>query len=358
MRGGLGIQLAPWSSAGELLAVGESLRDVVDVVWVQDQMLARNVYVLLAGLAQAGCGVGSNVTYAVGRNPIEMASAAATISELLAPGRELVFGFGTGGALVGSLFEKRRPVTVAREAITLIRELWTGEPVELDAFPVLGQAMGYRPGATAKLTFGVERPPAIVVAGVGPQIQKVAATLADGMISASNLPPVSLAAFRCGRFEELSGLAAMRAARPADMPPLRLIYGINVSVSADREQARACARRQAALVASNPRLWGVLAAVGLDIDCAAAVKAAIDAGQGLDGASECVTAEFADSLIVSGTPEDCVGPIAELRAFAEAQGYDEFYIGAPLGPDPVEAAALLRREVIPEVWPERVAVAG
>jgi 5,10-methylenetetrahydromethanopterin reductase len=350
----LGIQLAPWSNSRELLAVGESLRDVVDVVWVQDQMLARNVYVLLAGLAQAGCGVGSNVTYAVGRNPIEMASSAATISELLAPGRELVFGLGTGGALVGSLFEKRRQVAVAREAIVLMRELWSGAAVELDAYPVLGEGMGYRPGAKAQLTFPVERPPAIVVAGVGPQIQKVAATLADGMISASNLPPVSLAAFRCGRFEELSGLAAMRAARPADAPPLRLIYGINVSVSADRGAARACARRQAALVASNPRLWGVLEAIGLDAECAADVKAAIDAGEGLAGAAERVTAEFADALIVSGTPEECVGPIAELRSLAAAQGYGEFYIGAPLGPDPAEAAGLLRREVIPEVWPERL----
>jgi alkanesulfonate monooxygenase SsuD/methylene tetrahydromethanopterin reductase-like flavin-dependent oxidoreductase (luciferase family) len=350
----LGIQLTPWSNSRELLAVGESLRDVVDTVWVQDQMLARNVYVLLAGLAQAGCGIGSNVTYAVGRNPIEMAASAATISELLAPGREFVLGLGTGGALVASLFEKRRQVAVAREAITLMRALWSGEAVELDAYPVLGEAMHYRPGAKAQLTFGVERPPAIVVAGVGPQIHKVTAQLADGMISASNLPPVSLAAFRCGRFEQLSGLAEMRAARPADAPPLRLIYGINVSVSADREAARACARRQAALVASNPRLWGVLEAVGLDTECAAAVKAAIDAGEGLAGASSCVTPEFADALIVSGTPEECVGPIAELRSLAEAAGYGEFYIGAPLGPDPAEAAELLRREVIPEVWPERL----
>lgn len=355
MRGGLGIQLAPWSSASELLACGETLRDDVDVVWVQDQMLARNVYVLLAGLAQAGCGVGTNVTYAVGRNPIEMAASAATITELLAPGREFVLGIGTGGALVNSLFDKHRPVAVAREAITLMRALWTGEPVELDAYPVLGQAMSYRSGAVARLTFAVERPPAIVVAGVGPKIQKVAATVADGLISASNLPTASRAAFLGGRFGELSGLAAMRAARPAGLPPLRLIYGLNVSVSADRALARACARRQAALVVSNPALWDDLAAVGLDIECAASVKAAVDAGLGLAAAAERVSAEFADALVISGTPEECVGPLIELRALAEAVGYDEFYVGAPLGPDPAEAAALLRREVIAEVWPERVA---
>jgi alkanesulfonate monooxygenase SsuD/methylene tetrahydromethanopterin reductase-like flavin-dependent oxidoreductase (luciferase family) len=356
MRGGLGIQLTPWSSAPELVAMGDALRDVVDVVWVQDQMLARNVYVVLGALAQRGCGVGTSVTYAIGRDPIEMASAAATISELVPDDREMVLGFGTGGALVDSLFAKTRPVTVAREAIVLMRALWTGEPVELDAFPVLGQRLGFRPGAVAKLTYPVARPPAIVVAGVGPKIQHVAATVADGMISASNLPTSSLAAFHTGRFAELSGLEAMRAVRPADAPPLRLVYGINVSVSADRERARAQARRQAALVAGNPALWDDLAAVGVDVESAAEVKAALDAGQGLAGAADRVSASLADALVVSGTPQECVGPLIELRKLAEAHGYEELYVGAPLGPDPKEAATLLRTDVIPEVWPERVAV--
>src|SRR5919108_2813049 len=74
----LGIQLAPWCRSNELVALGERLSDVVDTVWVQDQMLARNVYASLAALAHAGCGVGTNVACPIGRNPIEMASAAAT----------------------------------------------------------------------------------------------------------------------------------------------------------------------------------------------------------------------------------------------------------------------------------------
>jgi alkanesulfonate monooxygenase SsuD/methylene tetrahydromethanopterin reductase-like flavin-dependent oxidoreductase (luciferase family) len=358
MSARLGIQLAPWNTAKELVGMGESLRDAVEVVWVQDQMLARNVYVLLAALAHSGCGVGTSVTYAIGRDPIEMASAAATISELVREDREMVVGFGTGGALVNSLFRKDRPIAVTREAIVLMRALWTGEPVELDAFPVLGERLAFRPGAVAKLTYPVERPPAIVVAGVGPKIQHVAATVADGHIAASNLPTSSLAAFRTGRFAELSGLDAMRAARPADAPPLRLLYGINLSVSADRDGARAQARRQAALVAGNPALWDDLAAVGVDVESAGEVKAALDAGLGLDGAAERVSASLADALVISGTPEECIAPLVELRELAEAHGYDELYIGAPLGPDPVEAAALVRAELIPEVWPERVAGAA
>jgi 5,10-methylenetetrahydromethanopterin reductase len=45
--------------------------------------------------------------------------------------------------------------------------------------------------------------------------------------------------------------------------------------------------------------------------------------------------------------------MAELRALAAGQGYTDFYIGAPLGPDPAEAADLLVDSLVPALWPER-----
>jgi alkanesulfonate monooxygenase SsuD/methylene tetrahydromethanopterin reductase-like flavin-dependent oxidoreductase (luciferase family) len=349
----LGVQITPWSSSSELVELGRKLATVVDTVWVQDQMLARNVYALLGALAQGGCGVGTNVTYPIGRNPIEMASAAATIGELVPEGREVIVGMGTGGALVNSLFRKDHPITAVREALELMRGLWAGERVELDRFPVLGAALNYKPGAVAELTYPVERPPSIVMAGVGPMILSVAGAHADGLISPSNMPTLSRAAFRTGDFAEISGLDRARAARPDHLPPLRLIFGINVSVSADRARAREHARRQVTLVAGNPRLWPDLERVGLDLDSAAEVKEAFDAGLGIDGAAARCSDALADALIVSGTPEDCLPAIAELRDLATAEGYGEFYLGAPLGPDPREAADLLMSRVIPEVWPDR-----
>ena len=353
MSGALGVQITPWSSSRELVALGQRLATVVDTVWVQDQMLARNVYALLGALAQAGCGVGTNVTYPVGRNPIEMASSAATLAELVPEGREVVIGMGTGGALVNSLFQKDRPISAVREAIELMRDLWSGARVELDRFPTLGAALSYKPSAVAELTYAVERPPSIVLAGVGPKILAVAGAYADGLISPSNMPTLSRAAFLTGRFSEISGLALARAARDASMPSLRLIFGINTSVSADRKRAREHARRQVALVVGNPRLWPDLERVGLDLDSAGAVKEAFDAGLGIDGAAAKCSDALADALIVSGTPDECVPAIIELRDLAAAEGYTEFYVGAPLGPDPQEAAELLISQVIPQVWPER-----
>lgn len=354
----LGVQITPWRSSAELVAYGRRLSRVFDVIWVQDQMLARHAYTLLGALAQAGCGVGTNVTYPIGRNPIEMASAIATTAELLHEGRELVVGMGTGGALVNSLFRKEHPVSAVREAITLMRALWSGEGVELDRFPVLGGTVGFRPGAVATLTYPVARPPQIVVAGVGPQILSVAGECADGLISPCNLPTLSLAAFATGRFVELSGLDRARAARPAGAPPLRLIFGINVSVSRDGKLARSYARRQLALVVGNPKLWPDMAAVGLDLDSASEVKEAFDAGLGIEGAAARMSDTLTDALIVSGTPAECVGRMAELRDLAAGHGYEEFYVGAPLGPDPHEAAELLISELVPLVWPDRRAGAA
>jgi 5,10-methylenetetrahydromethanopterin reductase len=354
MSGTLGLQLAPWKRTNELVAVGETLREVVDIVWVQDQMLARNVYVVLTALAQTGCGVGTNVTYPIARNPIEMAATVATIGELVAEDARLEVGMGTGGALVSSLFDPGRAVTAVAEAIRLMRGLWRGDEVELDAYPTLGARIGFRPGAVAKLTFPVARQPSIVIAGVKPKIMRVASELADGLICPSNLPTMSIGAFRSGRFGELSGLDAAIAARPVDLAPLRLIYGINVSVAPDRDAARMYARRQVALVAGNPRLWPDLEAVGLDVESAAGVKAAFDAGLGVDGAAGRVSDSLCDGLIVAGTPDEVCERMIELRDLASAYGFGDFYIGAPLGPEPLDAARLLCSKVIGEVWPERM----
>lgn len=347
----LGVQLTPWCPATELLEAGRRLQGAVDKVWVQDQMLARNVYASLGALAAAGCGVGTNVTYPIGRNPIEMASALATISELVPADREVSVGMGTGGAVVNSLFQKSRPVGAVKEAIALMQGLWRGDDVALDDFPILGSTLGYRPGATARLTYPVPRPPAIILAGVGPQIMKVAAARADGLLSSSNFPTHCLAAFRSGRFRELSGIDAVMA-RVGERP-FKLVFGINTSVSLDGKAAREHARRQVALVLGNPALWPGIEAVGLDLESAQEVKAAFDEGLGIDGAASRVSETTTDALIVSGTPEECIEPMAELVGHARREGFTELYVGGPLGPDQIEAAGLLADVVVPAVWPGR-----
>ena len=130
-----------------------------------------------------------------------------------------------------------------------------------------------------------------------------------------------------------------------------------MSVSRDRAAARAHARRQLALVVGNPSCWPALSNVGLDVESAGEVKEAFDLGLGIEGASARLSDGLVDALLVAGTPDDCVERIATLRDLARKEGYEEFYLGAPLGPDPREAAELLLTQVVPQVWPDRQGVA-
>ena len=348
----LGVQVTPWSHIRDIVAVGETFGGQVDTIWVQDQMLARNVYVALAALAARGCGVGTNVTWPFGRNPIEMASSAATISELLAPGRTMTLGMGSGGALVSNLFRMEKRAAVVEESVLLMKALWSGAEVALDEYPLLGARIGFVSDAKAKLTYPVPQPPQLVIAGLGPRIVEIAAAHADGCIAASNLPIHSRAALESPVYDAISNTAPLRARAAAD-PNFRLHFGMNVSVSRDRGRARDHARRQVALIVGNPGMWKAMELIGLDVESAHAVKAAFDAGLGSDGACLKVAAAVVDSLIIAGTPEDVIEPLADLRAIATKHGYTDFFLGAPLGPDLREAAELLSSVVVPAVWPER-----
>jgi alkanesulfonate monooxygenase SsuD/methylene tetrahydromethanopterin reductase-like flavin-dependent oxidoreductase (luciferase family) len=352
---GVGVQIAPWSAAPEILAAARRLAGVVDIIWVQDQMLARNVYALLAGVAATSeVGVGTNVTFPFGRNPIEIAASAATIAELVPTRRPLVLGLGTGGALVNSLFARAQPITTVRESVALLRRLWAGDAVPLDDYPALGGVLGYRAGAVARLTFPVTRPIPILFAGIGPHILELAGEVADGIISASNCPTHSYAAFKSGKFDALAGLDYVQAGRAGQERPFRMVFGLNCCVSRDRAAAKAFARRQLALVAGNPALWPGLEAVGLDVDSARDVKAAFDRGEGIEGGVARMSDSLLDGLIVSGDPDEALIRLEELRGFARAAGYTDFYLGAPLGPSLTEAAEIIADVLVPELWPSRV----
>jgi alkanesulfonate monooxygenase SsuD/methylene tetrahydromethanopterin reductase-like flavin-dependent oxidoreductase (luciferase family) len=222
--------------------------------------------------------------------------------------------------------------------------------VALDDFPLLGRRLGYASGATARLSYPVPDAPKIVMACVGPRVMRIAADLADGFLCASNLPPHSRAALESGLDADVAKLVHDRAA--AD-PSFEMHYGMNVSVSADGDAARAHARRQAALIIGNPGMWPAMESIGLDVASAQATKAAFDDGLGVEGAARCVAQSVVDALIVSGSPDEVVEPLASLRAIARVRGYGHFFLGGPLGPDPAEAAGLLCDVVIPAIWPER-----
>lgn len=346
-----GIQLHGWAPGPQMVEVAEMAAGSFETVWVTDQLQSRGVATLLGAIAaRAGVGVGTAVTFPFGRNPLEMASTMATLAEFMPPGRQVSMGIGTGGGLVSALMARERPVERVAEFIRICRTLWRGEALRMGDHPLTCAALALHEDARAAFSWlPREADVRVVVAGAGPKVLEMAGELADGVICASNYPAHSLAAFRSGQFDAVSNLDALERGRQrSDLSKFTRIYGVNLSISADREAARTAARRQATLIVSQQPPEN-LHQVGFEPSDYAATRGAVKAGEGVNAAADLLPQEVADRLVVSGTPSDCIEALAELLDYAGAAGFTEAYIGAPVGPDPREAVELLTKHVLPEL---------
>ncbi|MGI8334454.1 LLM class flavin-dependent oxidoreductase [Actinomadura scrupuli] len=330
-----------------MVQVAELAAREFETVWVTDQLQSRSVAAVLGAVAaRTGAGVGTAVTFPFGRNPLEQASTMATLAEFMPPGRQVSMGIGTGGGLVSALMPRENPVESVTELIRLCRALWRGEYVRLGDYPVTCARLRMRPDGKVGFPWVDNAEVRVVVAGTGPKILEMAGEWADGVICASNFPAHSLAAFRSGQFDAVSNLDSLDRGRTrSDRAEFARIYGVNLSVSADRDAANAAARRQATLIVSQQPHEN-LQRVGFEQADYAATRAAVQEGAGVDRAAELLPQAIADQLVVSGTPDDCVSALGELLDHARGAGFTEAYIGAPVGPNPREAVELLTGRVL------------
>lgn len=345
-----GIQLHGWAKGPEMVDVAGVAAQSFSTVWLSDQLQSRGVAALLGAIAaRTGVGVGTAVTFPFGRNPLEMASTMATLAEFMPEGRQVSMGIGTGGGLVSSLMARENPIERVAEFISLCRALWHGESIRMGDYPRTCEALHLREDARASFTWASEPDVRIVVAGAGPRVLEMAGELADGVICASNYPAHSLAAFRSGQFDSVSNLDSLdRGRERSTRGEFARIYGINLSVSTDREAARTAARRQATLIVSQQPPEN-LSRAGFEPADYAETRAAVKAGDGVVAAADLLPQHVADNLVISGTPSDCIDALAEVLAYAKGAGFTEAYIGAPVGPDPREAVELLTSQVLPEL---------
>ncbi len=177
------------------------------------------------------------------RTPALIAQTAATIDAL--SGGRFVLGLGTSGPQViegwhGVPFTK--PLARTRDVIEICRKVWSGDRVTHEGKAVtlpLPADEGTGLGKPLKLTNKPLRSDIpIVVASIGPKNVELTAELADRWQPIHFVPD---------RFQQVWGdaLAAGRAKRPADLPPLDIIAGGPVAlgdgpeVTEAREAARA-----------------------------------------------------------------------------------------------------------------------
>lgn len=250
-------------------------------------------------------------------HPAVVAQAFATLGCLF-PGR-VILGVGTGESLnevpaTGRAWPEPRERTARlREAVTLIRRLWTEERLSFE-----GEFF-----RTAKATIydRPERPVPIYVAGAGPVIAKYAGQTADGFICTSGKAP------ELYRETLLPNVAAglQASGRPVDAIE-RLI---EMKVSFDTERARAL---------EDTRHWAALA-------LSAEEKVSIEDPLEMERLADRLPVErAAKRWIVSTDPDEHVEAI---RPYVEL-GFEHLVFHAP-GPDQARFLRLYARDVLPRL---------
>jgi len=149
--------------------------------WNDAQGNSSFVWSVLGALSQATpeLPISTMVTCPILRiNPVILAQAAATAAVLLQG--KFVFGVGTGENLNEHVWGAPWPaaherIARLREAIDLMRLLWTGENIDFEG--------EYYRAVNARLYTLPQEPPPVYVSGFAPQSTELAAEIADGFVT-------------------------------------------------------------------------------------------------------------------------------------------------------------------------------
>lgn len=293
----LGLLMAGHSNASvhaDLAAFVEEL-GFTDV-WIADERFYREAYSLLTMIAlrTKRINVGPCVTDPFSRHAALTAMAIYTLDEI-SNGRAIL-GLGAGVSGFAEMGTQRpKPVRALRESIELIRALATGEEVTYAGEVVKFDAgkLGFKPGRA-------DLP--VWIAGNGPQVQQMAAKIADAVIMEACGNALEARSFAARIYE--SAVAVGR--KPQDV---HLVARLNVSLSDDAADAYDALRlRSARTLASGRTHFDTLDAQGLSVPASVREKVAHVAYKEGAPPYEAIRAEISDEMIraisLVGTPAD------------------------------------------------------
>jgi 5,10-methylenetetrahydromethanopterin reductase len=169
-----------------LIAIARQAEELgFHTLWYADERFYRETYIGLAAcaLATSRLGLGPAVTDPFTRHPALTAAAIASLDEL--SGARAVLGYGAGLSGFHNLgLRHRRPALALREAIHVIRRLWSGERVTFE-----GAVIFIRDG---RLNFPARAGIPIYLAADGPHTLRLAGEAADGVILSHCASPLIL----------------------------------------------------------------------------------------------------------------------------------------------------------------------
>ncbi len=274
------------------------------------------------GAATTALEVGVGVAPIWTRSPAQLAMAAATLQE--ATGGRFVLGLGvshpaTMGRWHGA--EVTRPLTAARETLTILRQADAGTPTDL-----AGQVQSSRRFRLAI----TPRPPALRLhlAAMGPRMLELAGTMADGVLLNWSCPQAMADAGA-----RVRAAAATAGRDPADV---EVAAYVRVAVADDPDAARAALAAQIGQYAALPAYASHFAQQGLG-DAVTRVKAAHKQGANAAGLAEALGTPALEALGFAGTPADAAGGF--LDGLRDAELDHAVLRVVVVGDDPVDGVA-------------------
>ena len=280
--------------------------------WRKHSFEARSSTAILAVIAnqtkriRLGWGIISPYT----RHPVQIAMEARVMQDLA--GDRFLLGLGASKIFMREIGEgegeKVGPATVMRESIEIVKGVLTG-----DAFQYQGKVFQASVPSLKTDAHSPRSVPPIYVAGTGPVLQKMAGSIADGLLTASITTPA---------FVRYSRNNMEEGARKAGKDPGKLILGSVIvgSIGRDLVKGREGAREQAAMYLANKvqNIKGsadvLLESAGLTFQELQPIADAMEKS-GRKAAARAVTDEILNKVCaITGTPEECVQRIEEYRA--------------------------------------------
>jgi 5,10-methylenetetrahydromethanopterin reductase len=281
--------------------------------WRKHSMEARSCTALTVLIARETkrINVGWGIISPFTRHPVQIAMEARVMQEVA--GERFLLGLGASKIFMKEIGEGEKgkqvgPATVMKEAIEIIQAMLRGEELHYEGQAFSAYAPALKPEAYAPRL----RTP-IYIGATGPVLQRLAGSIADGLLTASITTPGFVQHSR-----KMMEEGAKKTGRdPADLDLGSVIVG---SIGKDKATAKDGAREMAAMYLANKvqNIRGsadvLLEKAGLTFEELKPIAEAMESG-GREAAAKAVTdAVLEKACPIAGTPEECICRIEQYRA--------------------------------------------
>ncbi|HEV2139305.1 MAG TPA: LLM class flavin-dependent oxidoreductase [Nitrososphaerales archaeon] len=349
---GIHLNLHKWGvplAAGEIVSVARTIEDKlgpfgVGTAWVNDNLGYRSTFVTLAALAtQTRLRLGTAISVAYARNPVELAASAATLSELTSE-REFILGVGPGSrVLVEDKLGMPSPAKFLGETFKILRKLLDGQAVDLRGMPTVATYFGMKEAWGAKLKFkpaGTTKLYGAVHQGRETLVRKVVSSLCDGAILGRVRSTLTYEELKVDA-EEMDSIRRVVGGGA----PLKKTIQMTTSIGDDGSAARRLLKGNISHFLDRP---DAPAKFGFTAEQMSKIRAHIEQ-HGEEGLGDLIPDSMVDRFYIAGTPGECVEKIAEFLALADRTGFEHVIISGPLGPDVGRSIDIWAKDILPSV---------